>query len=143
MATKRVITFGTFDLFHIGHVNILRRARELGGHLTVGVSTDALNFSKKQKYPFFSQSDRQAIVAAVRYVDEVFFEHSLELKREYIENYRADVLVMGHDWAGRFDEFRDICEVVYLPRTEGISSTQIKQGLFERPVEPECSIKTE
>ena len=125
----RVITFGTFDLFHIGHVAILERARALGDHLTVGVSTDALNYSKKQVYPFHSEADRAAIVGAMRCVDDVFLEHSLDLKGDYIREHRADILVMGHDWEGRFDMFRDLCDVRYLPRTEGISSSDIKLRL--------------
>jgi glycerol-3-phosphate cytidylyltransferase len=123
---KRIITFGTFDLFHIGHVEILRRARELGNHLIVGISSDELNFSKKQMYPVYPLKHRMGIVSALRYVNEVFVEESLERKREYLLRYKADVLVMGDDWAGRFDEFKDICEVVYLPRTPYISSSEVK-----------------
>jgi glycerol-3-phosphate cytidylyltransferase len=122
----RVITFGTFDLLHVGHVNILARARQFGGHLTVGVSSDELNFRKKQQYPTYPTEQRVAIVQAVRWVDEVFVEHSLEAKRDYILAHQADVLVMGDDWAGRFDEFSDVCRVVYLSRTDGISSTHVK-----------------
>lgn len=122
---KRVITFGTFDVLHIGHVRILQRARALGDHLSVGVSTDALNWSKKQKSPVYSQFDRMEIVKAISGVDEVFFEHSLDLKGEYIKKFNADVLVMGNDWEGRFDEFKALCEVVYLPRTDGISTTEL------------------
>lgn len=121
---KRIITFGTYDVLHIGHVRILQRAREMGDYLIVGVSTDALNFSKKQKNPIYTQFDRMEIVRAIAGVDEVFLEHSLELKGEYIKKFKADVLVMGDDWVGRFDEFKSLCEVVYLPRTEGISTTQ-------------------
>lgn len=124
---RRVITFGTYDLFHIGHLRIIQRARALGSSLTVGVSSDALNIAKKAVAPAICQEDRMAIVAALREVDEVFLEESLELKAQYLKLHKADVLVMGHDWAGRFDHFRDICEVVYLPRTEGVSSTTIKQ----------------
>jgi glycerol-3-phosphate cytidylyltransferase len=127
---KRVITFGTFDLFHIGHARILRRSRDLGDYLIVGVSTDALNFSKKGCYPAYSQEERVEILESVRYVDEVFLEESLEKKREYILRYEADVLVMGDDWAGKFDEFRDICEVRYLERTRNISTTQVKTEIF-------------
>ncbi|HIF9198419.1 TPA: adenylyltransferase/cytidyltransferase family protein [Photobacterium damselae] len=121
----KVITFGTFDVFHIGHVNILERAKELGNYLIVGVSTDALNFSKKQRYPIYNENSRAQIVNAIHCVDEVFFEESLELKREYILKYKADILVMGDDWKGRFDEFSDICKVIYLPRTQDISTTEI------------------
>ena len=124
---RRVITFGTFDLFHIGHLNILRRARELGDWLTVGVSTDDLNVSKKGLAPAYCWAERSAIVSAIRYVDEVFAEESLERKREYIQTARADILVMGDDWAGKFDVLGDIVSVVYLPRTEGISTTSVKQ----------------
>jgi len=124
---RRVITFGTYDLFHVGHVRILARAKALGGHLTVGVSSDELNFSKKGFLPSFPLNDRLEILRSCLYVDDVFTEESLDLKREYILRYRADVLVMGDDWAGKFDEFSDICEVHYLPRTENISSTLIKE----------------
>lgn len=124
---KRVVTFGTFDLFHLGHLNILRRARALGDMLIVGVSSDELNLRKKKVAPSYPLAHRLEIVSSIRYVDGVFVEHALELKREYLIEHRADILVMGDDWAGRFDEFRDVCEVVYLPRTEGISSTDVKQ----------------
>ncbi|NVP55654.1 adenylyltransferase/cytidyltransferase family protein [Mycoplana rhizolycopersici] len=120
---KKIITFGTFDVLHIGHIRILQRARALGDHLTVGISTDALNFSKKQKTPIYSERDRMEIIRSIIGVDEVFLEHSLDLKGEYIKQYQADVLVMGDDWAGRFDHYNTLCEVVYLPRTEGISTT--------------------
>jgi glycerol-3-phosphate cytidylyltransferase len=132
----RVVTFGTFDLLHIGHVNVLRRARELGDYLIVGVSSDELNFRKKQAKPAYSTHQRLEIVKALRYVDEVFVEHSLEEKRDYLLEHRADVLVMGDDWAGKFDEFNDVCRVIYLPRTTGISSTDVKlhiRGLRSRP----------
>ena len=122
---KTVITFGTFDVFHVGHVNILQRAAALGDTLIVGISTDELNFSKKQRYPIYNERDRMKIVNGLRYVNFCFFEESMELKREYIERYNADVLVMGDDWAGKFDEFKDICEVVYLERTPSVSTTQI------------------
>lgn len=124
--SRRVITFGTFDLFHLGHLNIVRRARALGDFLIVGVSSDALNYSKKQIYSIYPIEHRLEIVRAIRYVDEAFIEESLELKREYIIRYSANVLVMGDDWTGRFDEFKDICEVVYLSRTPVISSSEIK-----------------
>ena len=122
---RTVITFGTFDVFHVGHLRVIQRAAELGERLVVGVSGDELNLRKKGREPVFSQGERLAIVAALKPVDEVFIEESLELKRKYIEQYAADVLVMGDDWAGKFDEFRDICEVVYLPRTPAISTTAL------------------
>ena len=120
----RVITFGTFDMFHIGHLNIIERAKALGNHLTVGVSSDQLNFSKKQRYPICAELERLHIIAALRCVDHVFIEESLELKAEYIERYQADCLVMGSDWEGKFDHFKSICEVIYLPRTPSISTTE-------------------
>jgi glycerol-3-phosphate cytidylyltransferase len=122
---RRIITFGTFDLFHLGHVNLLRRAKALGDWLIVGVSSDELNAKKKGRKPFFSLNERSAIVGDIRFVDEVFVEESLELKGDYIQQYCADVLVMGDDWQGRFDHFSPLCEVTYLPRTPEISSTQI------------------
>ena len=122
---KRVITFGTFDLFHIGHLNILERAKNQGDYLIVGVSSDQLNFSKKQKYPICSEENRLRIISAPRFVDEVFVEDSLELKGEYIEKYEADVLVMGDDWVGKFDEYKRVCDVVYLDRTPSISTTKL------------------
>lgn len=127
--TTRVITFGTFDVFHVGHVNILTRAHDLGDHLTVGISTDELNFSKKGRYPIYRQEHRLEIVRSLDCVSETFYEHSLDLKREYLIEHRADVLVMGNDWEGRFDEFRDVCDVVYLPRTADISTTDIIQAI--------------
>ena len=123
--SRTVITFGTFDVFHVGHLRVLERAAALGDRLVVGVSADALNISKKGREPVFSQAERIAIVAALKPVDAVFVEESLELKRDYILEHEADVLVMGDDWAGRFDEFEDVCEVVYLPRTPAISTTAL------------------
>ncbi len=122
---RTVLTFGTFDVLHVGHVSILERARALGDRLIVGVSSDALNLAKKGRRPVYSEADRLRLVAALRCVDAVFVEESLELKGEYLRRHGADVLVMGDDWAGRFDEFRSICEVVYLPRTPSISTTEI------------------
>ncbi len=124
-----VITFGTYDLFHIGHHNILKRAKEYGDKLVVGISTDALNYKKKQKYPVYSESERKTILSSIKYVDEVFFEESLEQKREYVIKYKADILIMGDDWKGKFDELNDICKVIYLPRTKNISTTKIKSDI--------------
>lgn len=120
-----VITFGTFDVLHVGHLRILQRSRALGDRLVVGVSSDALNFSKKARYPVFSQAERCELVANLKCVDEVFVEEALELKREYVQKFAADVLVMGDDWAGKFDFLNDICEVTYLPRTPSISTTAV------------------
>jgi len=128
----RVITFGTFDIFHVGHLNILERAAEYGEHLIVGISTDQLNFSKKQRYPICPQKSRSDIVKALKCVEQVFFEESLALKREYIIEHKADILVMGDDWQGKFDEFNDICEVIYLPRTPSISTTELIEIVKER-----------
>lgn len=122
---RTVITFGTFDVFHVGHLRVIERAAALGDRLVVGVSADALNLRKKGREPVFSEHERLAIVAALKPVHEVFLEESLEAKRDYIVRYAADVLVMGDDWAGRFDEFADVCEVVYLPRTPAISTTAL------------------
>ena len=123
--SRTVITFGTFDVFHVGHLRVIERAAALGDRLVVGVSADELNLRKKGREPVFSQAERLEIVAALKVVDEVFVEESLELKRDYIEQYGADVLVMGDDWPGRFDEFEDVCEVVYLTRTPAISTTAL------------------
>lgn len=122
---KTVITFGTFDVFHIGHLRILERAAALGDKLVVGVSSDRLNLKKKGRYPVFREQDRIDIIAGLACVDEVFTEESLEWKSKYITTHKADVLVMGEDWAGQFDEFKALCEVIYLPRTENISTTEI------------------
>lgn len=120
-----VITFGTFDVFHVGHLRILERARSLGDKLVVGVSTDALNVSKKGRSPVYPERERMDIVGALKCVDEVFFEVSLALKRDYIQQHSADILVMGDDWKGRFDEFSIVCKVVYFERTPSISTTEL------------------
>lgn len=122
---KTVITFGTYDLLHIGHVRILERAAALGDKLVVGVSCSDLNLQKKGRAPVYTTQDRMDIVKALKCVDEVFVEKSLEAKGEYIKQFNADVLVMGDDWEGRFDEFKTLCEVIYLPRTTGISTSQL------------------
>jgi glycerol-3-phosphate cytidylyltransferase len=129
---RRVITFGTFDVLHMGHLRLIERASRFGDQLIVGISTDALNYQKKQRYPIYHENDRLRLVGAMRCVHEVFFEESLDLKRQYIARYRADILVMGDDWKGRFDFCDDLCEVVYLDRTPSISTTElievIRQG---------------
>jgi len=127
---KTVITFGTFDVFHIGHLKILKRAAAFGDKLIVGISTDQLNWDKKQKKPICDQYQRMEIISAIKCVTKCFFEESLEKKREYIEENNADFLVMGDDWAGNFDELNDICEVVYLPRTPSISTTEIIEHIL-------------
>lgn len=123
--SQTVITFGTFDVFHVGHLRVLERARALGDRLVVGVSADALNLSKKGRVPVFSQDERMQIVGALKVVDATFVEESLEKKRDYIVDQGADILVMGDDWAGRFDWVGDVCAVVYLPRTPSVSTTAL------------------
>lgn len=125
---KKVITYGTFDLFHIGHLNILKRAKALGDYLVVAVSSDAFNETKGKRCTI-SDIDRMEIVKAIKYVDEVILENNWEQKKSDIENHNIDIFVMGDDWAGKFDELSTVCEVVYLPRTEGISTTDIKKEL--------------
>ena len=122
---KTVVTFGTFDLFHIGHLRMLVRASELGDRLVVGVSSDELNFAKKNKYPEFTQSERLEIVSMVKGVDDVFLEESLDLKKQYLREHQASIMVIGDDWKGHFDDCRSICEVLYLPRTPAVSTTAI------------------
>jgi len=126
---KTVITFGTFDLFHIGHLSILRRAAQLGDRLVVGISSDDFTYQKKSRSPIFNQYDRQKIVQALKWVDSTFIEESFDKKRQYILDQRAGILVMGTDWNGEFDEFNDICKVVYLPRTTGISTTDLLETI--------------
>jgi glycerol-3-phosphate cytidylyltransferase len=121
---KTVITFGTYDLFHIGHAMLLKRAKDLGDKLVVGVSSDKFNIIKKAKEPVYNENDRIEIIKSIKYVDEVFLEESFEEKRNYIKKYNADILVMGSDWSGKFDEFNDICEIKILERTENISTTE-------------------
>lgn len=123
--TRTVITFGTFDVLHVGHIRVLNRAAVLGDRLVVGVSSDALNFAKKGRHPVFSEEERLELISNVKCVDDVFVEESLELKRDYIQQQGADVLVMGDDWAGKFDFVSDLCDVVYLPRTPSVSTTAI------------------
>lgn len=122
---KTIITFGTFDVFHIGHINILQRAASLGDALIVGVSTDKLNFDKKGRNPIYKEDDRMKIINSLRYVNLCFPEESLEMKADYIKQYNADILVMGDDWEGKFDHFKELCDVVYLERTPSISTTEI------------------
>ena len=126
---KRIITYGTFDLLHYGHINLLRRAKELGDYLIVTISTDDFNWNMKNKKCYFSYEQRKQMVEAIRYVDLVIPEESWEQKREDVKKYQIDTFVMGDDWEGKFDFLSDICEVVYLPRTPEISTTQIKKEL--------------
>ncbi|EAH5372207.1 adenylyltransferase/cytidyltransferase family protein [Campylobacter jejuni] len=122
---KNVITFGTFDLFHYGHLRILERAASLGDKLIVGVSSDSLNFAKKHRHPIYSEQERLNIISSLKCVSCVFLEEALELKRDYLLKYQANILVMGDDWKGKFDCFNDICDVIYFERTPSISTTEI------------------
>ncbi len=130
---KRVITYGTYDLLHYGHINLLRRAKELGDYLIVALSTDEFNWNEKRKKCYFSYEVRKKMVEAIRYVDLVIPEENWEQKRSDIHKYDIDVFVMGDDWTGKFDFLKEEgAEVVYLPRTPEISSTQIKSDLKQK-----------
>jgi len=124
---KRVITYGTFDVFHYGHLRLLERARALGDYLIVAVSTDEFDAikGKKSTYPF---QQRAEIVKAIKYVDMVIPENNWEQKLDDIKNHHVNVFVMGDDWQGKFDFLKEYCEVVYLPRTPDISTTEIKNA---------------
>lgn len=124
----KVITYGTFDLLHYGHINLLRRAKELGDYLVVAISTDEFN-SIKNKKSYFNYEKRKMILEAIRYVDEVTPEESWEQKIVDVRERNIDVFVMGDDWKGKFDYLKEYCEVVYLERTPDISTTQIKESL--------------
>lgn len=125
---KKVITYGTFDLFHVGHLNILKRAKEYGDYLVVAVSSDAFNAIKGKK-AYYSDQDRKAILEAICYVDEVILEESWDQKVKDVQDHDIDIFVMGSDWEGKFDFLKEYCEVVYLPRTDGISTSKIKEDL--------------
>ncbi|WP_409302926.1 glycerol-3-phosphate cytidylyltransferase [Peribacillus sp. SCS-155] len=127
---KKVITYGTFDLLHWGHINLLKRAKALGDYLIVAISSDEFN-ALKDKKAYHSFENRKAILESIRYVDEVIPEDTWEQKREDIIREGVDVFVMGDDWKGKFDDLSDICEVVYLPRTIGISTSKIKKDLLK------------
>lgn len=126
---KKVITYGTFDLLHWGHINLLKRARELGDYLVVAISTDKFNEIKDKK-AYHSYENRKMILESIRYVDEVIPENNWEQKIEDIKKHDIDIFVMGDDWKGKFDFLKDYCEVIYLPRTIGISTSKIKNDLF-------------
>ena len=125
----KVITYGTFDLLHYGHINLLRRAKEMGDYLIVALSTDEFNWNQKKKKCYFSYEERKQLLEAIRYVDLVIPEESWEQKKEDIKEFKVDTFVMGNDWEGKFDFLKELCEVVYLPRTPDISTTQIKDDL--------------
>ena len=122
----KIITYGTFDLFHYGHLEILRRAKEFGDYLIVGVSSDDFN-REKNKYCVYTDKHRMEIVNSIKYVDMVIPELNWEQKENDIIKNNVDILVMGNDWKGKFDHLNNICDVKYLSRTKGISSTEIKK----------------
>ena len=126
---KKVITYGTFDLLHWGHINLLKRAKDMGDYLVVAISSDEFNKLKNKK-SYHSFENRKMILEAIRYVDEVIPEHTWEQKVQDVIDHDIDVFVMGDDWEGKFDFLKEYCEVVYLPRTIGISTTQIKTDLL-------------
>lgn len=129
---KRVITYGTFDLLHYGHINILSRAKALGDYLIVGLSTDEFNSEKKNKKTYFTYEQRKTLLESLRYVDLVIPETDWSQKIEDVKLYKIDTFVIGDDWTGKFDFLKDYCEVIYLPRTPEISTTQIKADLSDR-----------
>lgn len=127
---KRVITYGTFDLLHYGHINLLRRAKALGDYLIVALSTDEFNWNEKSKKTYFSYEKRKSLLESIRYVDLVIPEENWEQKKTDIHEYQVDVFAMGDDWEGKFDFLKEEgAEVIYLPRTPEISTTQIKTDL--------------
>ena len=129
---RRVLTYGTFDLLHHGHILLLQRARALGDHLTVALSTDEFN-AGKGKRAFHNYEDRSCVLEAIRYVDQVIPEKTWDQKVEDVITHRIDVFVMGDDWLGKFDFLKAHCEVVYLARTPGISTSHIKNTLKGAP----------
>lgn len=129
---RKVLTYGTFDLFHIGHLKLLQRARALGDHLTVAISTDEFNWNSKGKVCTHTYGDRKSIVESLRCVDLVIPEENWEQKTADVKTHGIHVFVMGHDWEGKFDFLSDLCEVTYLPRTANISTTEIKQQILAK-----------
>lgn len=127
---KTVLTYGTFDLLHVGHINLLRRAKALGDKLIVAISTDEFN-AMKHKQAYYPFEQRKQILEAIRYVDLVIPEENWEQKISDVQKYDIDTFVMGHDWEGEFDFLKEYCEVIYLPRTDGISTTKVKSDLSE------------
>ena len=125
---KKVITYGTYDMLHYGHINLLKRAKDLGDYLIVALSTDEFNAGKGKK-SYFTYEERKKLLEAVRYVDLVIPENSWDQKISDVKEFKVDTFVMGDDWEGKFDFLKDYCEVVYLPRTPEISTTQIKKDL--------------
>lgn len=126
---KKVITYGTFDLLHYGHINLLQRAKALGDYLIVALSTDEFNSKEKNKITYFSYEERKRLLEAIRYVDLVIPEQNWEQKISDVKEFKVDTFVMGDDWKGKFDFLKDYCEVVYLERTPEVSTTKIKKDL--------------
>ncbi len=126
---KKVITYGTFDLLHYGHINLLQRAKALGDYLIVALSTDEFNSIEKNKVTYFTYEERKRLLEAIRYVDLVIPEENWEQKVSDVQEFRVDTFVIGDDWKGKFDFLREYCEVVYLERTPEISTTKIKSDL--------------
>lgn len=126
---KRIITYGTFDLLHNGHINLLKRAKEMGDYLIVGLSTDEFNLNSKSKISYFKYEERKKILEAIRFVDLVIPETCWNQKVEDIKKFGVDSFVIGDDWEGKFDYLKEFCEVTYLKRTPEISSSQIKSDL--------------
>ena len=126
---KKVITYGTFDLLHYGHINLLQRAKALGDYLIVALSTDEFNEQSKGKVTYFSYEERKRLFEAIRYVDLVITEENWGQKISDVKEFKVDTFVMGNDWEGKFDFLKDYCEVVYLKRTPEISTTKIKSDL--------------
>lgn len=126
---KKVITYGTFDLLHYGHINLLQRAKSLGDYLIVALSTDEFNSIEKNKVTYFTYEERKRLLEAIRYVDLVIPEENWEQKVTDVQEFKVDTFVIGDDWKGKFDFLRDYCEVVYLERTPEISTTKIKSDL--------------
>lgn len=129
---RKVITYGTFDLLHYGHINLLQRAKALGDYLIVALSTDEFNWNSKQKKCYFSYEERKRMLEAIRFVDLVIPEENWEQKKSDVKEFKVDTFVMGDDWKGKFDFLSEDCEVVYLPRTPEISTTQIKKDLKDK-----------
>lgn len=125
---KKVLTYGTYDLLHRGHINLLKRAKEMGDYLIVGLSTDEFN-KQKNKQSFYSYEERKLVLEAIKYVDEVIPENDWEQKREDIQKHEVDLVVMGDDWLGKFDDLKKLCGVIYIPRSVGISTSIIKGRL--------------
>ncbi|MBW0767916.1 glycerol-3-phosphate cytidylyltransferase [Mammaliicoccus lentus] len=126
---RRVITYGTYDLLHYGHIELLRRAKQYGDYLIVALSTDEFNKIKSKK-SYYNYEQRKMMLESIRYVDLVIPENNWEQKIDDVRNFKVDTFLMGHDWEGEFDFLKDECEVIYLKRTEGISTTQIKKELY-------------